>query len=72
MTHFVTSLPHPHGHGYMVKKIFLLIEGNTFLFTGFPFTSKLKSNCLFLLKLEATKILLISRSHKGNWEKYSW
>jgi len=36
---------------------------NTFLFIDFPFTSKLKSNCSCLFKLEVSKVLPISRSH---------
>jgi len=39
------------------------IEGNNFLCIDFPFTSKLKSNCLFDIKLEVTKILPIPKSH---------
>jgi len=39
------------------------IEGNTVLSIDFLFTSKLKSNCSCLIKIEVNKILLISRSH---------
>ena len=38
------------------------IEENTFLSIDFPFTTKLKSNCLYLTKLKVNKILPISMS----------
>ena len=39
------------------------IEGNTFLSIDFPFTSNLKSNCLYLTKFKVNKILPISMSY---------